>query len=372
MRSPVGYHRRFSNQQGSILIVTLWIVALLSLLAAGLASRSRLAIRQADWSDQELVAEDILRVMTELCVQRIRDDQNPDMDAYSEPWGRPFTLTGDELTVKFGVVSPMLEEVTVTITPIDESGKLNINYWAPLPEIIENCIQQINADVNPQLLTEAIVDWWDADSNGAMENDVYQSNVPAYSAMNGELRYLHELLFVKGVTPLLYWGEDTNHNQLLDPAEDDGDLFLPRDNEDGQLQFGLADVFTVYGNEQTNYSLNINSVSEPVLKAVLLLGFTDADASKISTTLLNHRRGKDNLDGTNDDAPFGSVQELETILDAAVYQRFINLPPDWDVISTAYRFYIQVHFDSIPIVKHGTIVILKNEGKIELAEWIEG
>ena len=54
---------------------------------------------------------------------------------------------------------------------------------------------------------------------------------------------------INGATPEILYGEDTNLNGVLDYNENDGDTSLPRDNQDGTLDFGILEYVTVYSEE---------------------------------------------------------------------------------------------------------------------------
>lgn len=62
---------------------------------------------------------------------------------------------------------------------------------------------------------------------------------------------LADLLHVRGMTPELLWGEDQNHNSILDPEENDGAVRWPADDRDGMLQQGLSHFVTLHAAEST-------------------------------------------------------------------------------------------------------------------------
>lgn len=101
-------------------------------------------------------------------------------------------------------------------------------------------------------LADAILDYIDSDSTvrayGA-ESAYYQGLAMPYYAKDGPLESLDELLMVRGVTPMLLYGEDANRNGLLDPNENDGLASPPGDNADGVLLRGWTQFLTVYSRE---------------------------------------------------------------------------------------------------------------------------
>ncbi|MCS7271702.1 MAG: type II secretion system protein GspK, partial [Gemmataceae bacterium] len=122
----------------------------------------------------------------------------------------------------------------------DEGGKININALIaldPSGETLYNALMKLpnmTADV-----ADAIVDWVDSDdtprTNGA-ESAYYRSLAQPYSAKNGPLNSLDELLLVKGVTPQLLYGTDRNRNGV-------------DDENAGIVDRGWSDYLTVYGRE---------------------------------------------------------------------------------------------------------------------------
>jgi hypothetical protein len=79
-------------------------------------------------------------------------------------------------------------------------------------------------------IVDAILDWRDADStqgaNGA-ESAYYNGLTPPYNCKNQPFETLEELLYVRGITPEILFGEDFNLNGTLEPNENDGDESWP-------------------------------------------------------------------------------------------------------------------------------------------------
>lgn len=152
----------------------------------------------------------------------------------------------------------------------NESAKLNLNSLVTADESQAEDDDETSA--RDRLLfipgmtdeiADAILDWLDTDDSqrtyGA-ESAYYQSLTPAYTPRNGPLSNLDELLMVRGVTPQLLYGIDTNRNYAIDPDE------LPRgdleqlDNTNGEIDRGWSAYFTVHSLEQ-----NISPDGEPKL-----------------------------------------------------------------------------------------------------------
>jgi hypothetical protein len=72
---------------------------------------------------------------------------------------------------------------------------------------------------------DAILDWIDEDDEPrgyGCEREYYTALPTPYAPKNGPLDSIEELLLVRGVTPMLLFGSDTNRNGLVDPYEQPG------------------------------------------------------------------------------------------------------------------------------------------------------
>ena len=127
---------------------------------------------------------------------------------------------------------------------IDESGKFNLN------RVDDAALRSIftHLGIDAQLvnvLTDSIMDWRDDDDlhrlNGA-ESDYYQTLSPPYTAKNGTFDSVEDLLWVRGVTPALFYG--------------------------GEDQVGLRDIFTV----DSPVGVNLRTMTAEV--CVALVGVT--------------------------------------------------------------------------------------------------
>ena len=118
-------------------------------------------------------------------------------------------------------------------------------------------------------VADAILDWIDEDEEpreyGA-ELEYYSTLDPPYQPKNGPLDTIEELLLVRGVTPELLFGLDTNHNGMVDAHEQQAvlDGSATSTNSADVLQFeGLLDrgwsaYLTTYSSER-----NVDSLGNP-------------------------------------------------------------------------------------------------------------
>jgi type II secretory pathway component PulK len=132
---------------------------------------------------------------------------------------------------------------------VDESSKLNLNGVTTnmlpfLPRITQE-------------LAASIIDWRDSDdtpSQSGAESDMYMRLNPPYRAKNANFETLEELRLVYGANLEILYGEDVNLNGVLDSNENDGMKTPPMDNQDGRLDPGLLEYFTVYSRQPTTVS----------------------------------------------------------------------------------------------------------------------
>ena len=136
---------------------------------------------------------------------------------------------------------------------IDESGKININ--RANEDTLRRIFQNLGIDAGrADILVDSIMDWRDADdlhrANGA-ENDYYQSLTPPYTAKNGALDTVEDLLWIRGMTPDLFYGYPEPGIQEV---------------ADGSNRVALRDLFTV---DSPIDRVNLRTASAEVIHALV-------------------------------------------------------------------------------------------------------
>ena len=135
---------------------------------------------------------------------------------------------------------------------VDEGGKININ------RVSEETLRRIFTHLGVEgarrdTLVDAIMDWRDEDElhrvNGA-ENDYYASLAPAYTARNGPLDSVDDLLWIKGMTRELFFGLSESTREVSDP---------PRG-------IALRDIFTI---DSPIDRVNLRTAPAEVLHALM-------------------------------------------------------------------------------------------------------
>lgn len=256
-RSPA----RHPNRRGTLLVIVLVVVVLLTLAAANYSAwmtteleatsiaASDVQARMLADSGADYIAT-ILASRGEVGTENLQ--HNPGM------FLGVGVVDGDSPRARgrFTVIAPVEQDETSTQVRyglMDESAKLNLNLLDKLAledEESRNLLMGLPGMTED--IADAIRDWIDTDDtsreNGA-ETDYYESQSVPYSAKNGPLETIDELLLVRDVTPELLYGEDANRNGLLDPNENDGEASPPLDNADGVLQLGWVSYLTTVSKE---------------------------------------------------------------------------------------------------------------------------
>jgi len=210
---------RLGNQRGVALIIVLWIFIFLFVVAFDFSAsvREEAAATQR-FSDETqgyyLALAGFQRGLYDFIQQA--GGGNPQADAkqndlYDGSWREEKLGTG-----------------MFRVRLVDEGGKINLN------RVDEQVLRRVFTNLGVEgsaadILVDSIMDWRDPDelhrTNGA-ESDYYNSLSPAYTAKNGPLDSVEDLLWIRGMTPALFYGTGA-----------DGDPQAPR--------VGLRDVFTI-------------------------------------------------------------------------------------------------------------------------------
>lgn len=216
---------------------------------------------------------------------------------------------------RFSVVAPRWDgpERTIRFGVTPESSKLNINTATEdqLSDLIGPLLLDLGIET-PQTYINALLDWRDEDSDardGGAENEYYNNLVPGppYSAKNGPLDTVEELLLVKGFNAAILYGEDVNRNGILDLNEDDGDASFPfYDNGDGILNPGIAPFLTVFSREpdtalDNKQRINLNADAGTVA-ALMQQYFQEGELGEASIAFINQLK-QQNFDFTSIGSP---------------------------------------------------------------------
>jgi len=278
MSAGVWGKRSTGARGGSVLIVVVWTVILLSVLIAGMGAQGLFALGVTERISLRLQASYIARAGVQHALQMLAVDPTPSVDGLSDAWA------ANEPSAR-----QPLGAGSFTSSLVDEERALNLN---TLPaDILLTLLLDVGQvpEEDARRLVEAIEDWRDPDNDArpeGAENFYYLGLSDAYEAKNGPLEHLEELLLVRGMTPAIY--------------------------------ARLAPLLTVYGSGD----VNINTAGREVLRA---LGLSDSGVSGI----LVDRAGPDGREGSEDDHVITSASaiegELAPVVSVEDRQRLVEL-----------------------------------------------
>ncbi len=269
-------------RKASILIVALWTVALLSSLTIVLGYNLRQKVKLLKVLEEKsalryFVEGEIRKII--MGFKRLQDKESP---VYLR---LPLGVFGEEaVNFKENIFGENRERTFLNLRfywdIFDEERKLNINYtkMSTLKRLFELVLD--SSEMEAQELAAAIQDWRDADSFlslplGSAEDPYYRALSHPYEAKDAYFEVIEELLLVKGISP-----------KIFDKVKD---------------------YLTVYGEGK----VNINTAPKPVLCALDL-------SEDLVEKIINFRKGKDGVLGTDDDGHFDTPSNIIPFLE----QRF--------------------------------------------------
>ncbi|HWI56875.1 MAG TPA: hypothetical protein VNZ22_06595, partial [Bacillota bacterium] len=268
-------------------------------LAAGFAYSMKVETKLARNSGSETELEWMGRSTVEYCrwvlAEQMKITQEP-FDALHQVWaGGSGGLATSNSPLANVQRTLQFRNGTATWKIIDLERKININ--TANEAMLQQAFLGIGVDAGDMTpIVGSILDWIDRDSNthvqGA-ESDFYHSMDPPYEAKNGPIDDLSELLFIRGVTPELYWGPSST-NYVATKYE-------PRANRMGAqgpgYAAGLVDIFTPLSRGQ----INPYTASPTVL--TIALGGNAMAADRIVE--LRSTMGQEGADGAPTGGPMG-------------------------------------------------------------------
>jgi general secretion pathway protein K len=328
------------NERGSILITTLWIMAILTLLAMGIGFRASLEVRLAKYSVDRLEARYLAKAGVVKARQLLADDKKSYDTLYEcgialEEEMRPEALFGAEwnklgtgnFSVHYAVTrEPAAEEeeeeyeeygplggIRKVYGMMDEERKININmrkltrtrkttlqtrreYRAILGRLLPE--PDGEEALTKDELIDGIIDWQDADPIGNAENSYYEGLERPYKSKNKDFEFTEELLLVRGVTRTLF--------------------------------DKIKDYITVYGEGK----VNVNTAPAEVLIAII-------PNPEIVNSIIKDRSGPDNVEGTDDDG-WKNIQSFTGYLRTRIKN------------PAGYAKYLTVTSDNFRIISHGS------------------
>jgi general secretion pathway protein K len=268
---------------GSVLIVVIWVITILSILAVSIGIVVSSQVFFVSHYRKQVLAYFIARAGIFQAVGVLdRDKKLSPYDALKEEWSNEPELfynkqVGDGFfTVGYEYASGIQRPESGNkgsssfYGVIDEERKININTASA--SHLQALFQEVCGVLPGQAkeIADSIIDWRDIDDNpreAGAENSYYKGLSPSYSCKNDKFDLLEELFLVKGVSVSIF--------------------------------YQVKPYLTIYGDGK----VNINTASYPVLRGLSL-------ASSLAEKIIRYRAGSDNLEGTEDDGVFTQISTI--------------------------------------------------------------
>jgi type II secretory pathway component PulK len=262
---PICSSHRADRRRGFVILAVLLVIVLLSLAAYQYSDAMVAEARMADRIRKNAEAHALADSGVQYCAAVL---SSPDALAgilSNNPYDNPSVFQGRTVQEAaagrrqghFSIVSvdytqdPASGSYPTRFGVIDEAGRINLNALVlldPSGKIAHDVLMQLPNMTED--VANSIIDWIDTDEDprpGGAETQYYSALTPSYRCKNGPLDSLEELLLVKGVTPTLLFGSDSNHTGNVSSGD-----------------AGWAPYLTVYSHEQNvdsqgNVRINLNS-----------------------------------------------------------------------------------------------------------------
>ena len=228
------------SNQGSILVIVLWIALGLVTITLYFASSMSLELRAADNRVSGLAADQAIeggiRYVQYVLSTLGTNGTVPDLTTYQSE-AVPIGDAHIWLIGRAGDYQSQTQPDQVFFGLIDEASKVNLNTVS---------LERLNLMTNmtPELAAN-IVDWRNTNGTTSANGDgptVYSQFQPPYLCKNGAYETIDELRLVYPMDMGTLVAEDFNRNGALDPSETDT-------NRNGVVDFGLLEYVTVYSRE---------------------------------------------------------------------------------------------------------------------------
>lgn len=270
-----------TSKEGSALIVTLWVLIILSLLVGSFAFDMTIESGITSYYRKRLKAQFLARAGVEYAKQLLDNSFKADASETAPDGGEEQWVRSINLSRGMGVsVDQALGDGKFLLEILPEQGRRNVNTLSD--EDWEEVLDQggVPQDLWPALI-DCFLDWTDDNDehqlNGAESDDAFYEQ-RGYECKNAPLDTVDELLLIKGFEPEIVYGGTT---------------------EDGEVLEGIAHLLTTWGDGK----VNVNTASREVLLTVPGLEEFDVD------DIIEGRKGTDQAEGTKDDG-FESVDDV--------------------------------------------------------------
>lgn len=343
-----------NNSQGLILMVSLWILAIISLLCISLAHRVVINLKLVRFQKDKVRCLYIAKAALQKAINVLDQDLTPETDTLNELWSTGYDLGtnsyifkdvelgGGIFTVKYVFSVDNNGQPVYFYGICDEHRKININKASR--ELLVSFFSLLEFG-QPETLAENII-YWRGDAPEGYKDSYYESPEVPYPARKAPCKTIEELYFVKGFR---------ENPDLINECE----RFL-----------------TVYTEDNL---ININTSPLDILKSVFMSLGAESVRSGLSDKLVNNiidfRDGDDGQEATNDDVAINQ-DEIKTVLKTGLID---PLEIDWidnqvfpfTVKSNLFRIEVLAKLNSSSIQKKVNAVIDQNTQPPKFRYWHE-
>ncbi|HOC56683.1 MAG TPA: type II secretion system protein GspK [Verrucomicrobiota bacterium] len=302
-----------ASERGIAMVIVMISITVLSMLAAGFAYSMKVETKLARNANSEAELEWLGRSGVEYARWVLGNSLlNPlePYDALEQPWATGYGILGPTNNPIGEVQKTItLGRGSFTWTIIDLERKFNINSPEPLmQQILPQALNLMGVSPGESTpLANSIFDWVDPDDQTHIEgaeNRHYESGDPPYFAKNGPIDDMAELLFIKGVTPEIYYGlASTNYQPSYYTQQ--RDRFGRGRGSVPIVAVGLTNIFTPLSTGR----ININTASAEVLQ--VLPGVDPI----IAEAIISGRAGEPDPTAPGMLGPYRNVGELNRMPD---------------------------------------------------------
>ena len=196
--------RAIENRRGSMLIVALWTVSILSLLAAAAGVRAWLEIRLVRGQIDRMREERLVAAAAALA-RRVLPPDGKSVATLKDPWADDAALFRDVRLEEgtFSIVKPGSggADGAKTVYGLEDDGdRVNLN------TVGADALRSLMPDADPEV-PAAVARWRQASApalSTADDDDYYSSLPHPYPRKRADYESVEELLLVRGMTPELY------------------------------------------------------------------------------------------------------------------------------------------------------------------------
>ena len=305
---------------GVALILVMLVIVVLGMLAGGFAAamqvEARLARNARFETDLEWIGRSGVEFARYVLAEQISVANEP-WDSLNQKWaGGP--VGTNEILAALSLNDNQIGPGSFSVRIIDLERRFNINQITEGNSfILRRALALSGAEqIDFTAIADAFLDWTDNDDlphlSGAETSDYLNlpnPGYPPYVAKNGPIDDPTELLRIRGISPELFWGGSGKPRRFLFRHESTVVAH--------QFGGGLFDLFTALSIGR----INMNTAPAEVLQLVPGLDETFAQA------IVAARAGLDGVDGTEDDIPFRSNEEIMNLpgMDPRIAQQVRNL-----------------------------------------------